>query len=550
MSNLVMDFRGHQVIRVLGEGSFGTVTLVSDPSTGSEIALKTFNAKPGQDLSDVFFRELQSLVELAHPCVLQIVGYSLLTHSRPAQIGTKFAANGSLRDALDKVPRPAFLDETGIAIVAIGIVVGMQFIHSRGVLHRDLKPANILLDEHGYPQIGDLGSSRFGDMGLTMTAQVGTPLYMAPETYDDSDYTTAVDVYSFALMLYELVVGAPAFPPTISRNALYRKVVTGERPKLPANLCDEVKETITLNWAVSPAGRDSFEEVFDRLAAINFKVTAGVDTQRVANFLSFIHCEYQPRPPAPVNPEPPQQPPNVPKAPQQPPVVVQTSQAPPNVPKAPQQSPIVVQTPHPPPNVPKAPTRSIECPLQFKNKKNVPGKEKPTNSMNGIIAWLTKECGGNVDQQGVVEVTSSTPVGSQGWCAARNVVDLAATTYFMSACRAKKDNIPDAGNNCICYDFKNRRIIPKHYAIRTHWYDPGWEELRAWAVETSDDGNKWQEADRRESSRALTGRFTRTFAIARAAECRFIRLVNVGRNHLGDDQLCIEAWEIFGTIIE
>jgi serine/threonine protein kinase len=47
MPDLVMDFQDHTIIRVLGEGSFGTVALVSDPSTGEEIALKTFNAKPG-----------------------------------------------------------------------------------------------------------------------------------------------------------------------------------------------------------------------------------------------------------------------------------------------------------------------------------------------------------------------------------------------------------------------------------------------------------------------------------------------------------------------
>jgi serine/threonine protein kinase len=470
--------------------------------------------------------------------VLRIVGYSLLTHSKPAQIGTKFAANGSLRDALDRSPRPTFLDETGIAIIVVGIVVGMRFIHGRGILHRDLKPANILLDEHGYPQIGDLGSSRLGDLGLTMTAQVGTPLYMAPETYDDCDYTQAVDVYAFGLMLYELIVGQPAFPPTISRNVLYRKVVTGERPQLPATLDDAVRETISRNWAVSPAGRDSFEDIFDRLAAIDFKVTPGVDTTRVSEFLSFIRCEYQPRPPFIVTlgmssePDAPEPSAGVPKPRDQPA----------GVPKLPDQ----------PAGVPKAPksTRSVECPLRFKNKKKIPRKEKPVNPMDGIMAWLTKECGGNVDQQGVVAVTSSIAVGGQRWCAARNVADLDATSYFMSGYHGKTEDIPNAGNNYICYDFIDRRIIPTHYAIRTHWYDPGWQHLRAWLVETSADGQNWHEADRRENSKAVTGRFTRTFAITSAVECRFIRLVNVGRNHLGDDQLSIEAWEVFGTITE
>jgi serine/threonine protein kinase len=208
-SSWIRDFRS------LRKGSFGTVTLFEDPFTHDMMAEKMFGRPEdiSHDFTQTFVREVDGLICLSHPCIIVIVEYSLATKRSPAQIGTRYAANGSLRKALD-ISAP-FLDDAGKAVVACGIIVGMRFIHSQGFVHRDLKPESILLDERGFAQIADLGSSRFCGSGLTLTTQVGTPLYMAPETYDECDYTPAVDVYSFALILYELVVGQPAFPATI-----------------------------------------------------------------------------------------------------------------------------------------------------------------------------------------------------------------------------------------------------------------------------------------------------------------------------------------------
>jgi serine/threonine protein kinase len=139
-SGYVRDFRG---LRVLGRGAFGLVKLLEDPSTHDLIVVEFFDSETPQasDGSAAFFREVDALVLLVHPCVVRIVGYCLATRRFPAQLGTEFAAGASLRDAL---PR---LDDTVKAIVVVGVVLGMKFIDSRGAIHRDLKPANILLDE-------------------------------------------------------------------------------------------------------------------------------------------------------------------------------------------------------------------------------------------------------------------------------------------------------------------------------------------------------------------------------------------------------------------
>jgi hypothetical protein len=103
----------------------------------------------------------------------------------------------------------------------------------------------------------------------------------------------------------------------------------------------------------------------------------------------------------------------------------------------------------------------------------------------------------------------------------------------------------------VCYYFKERMVVPTHDTIRTNWNVPGGDHLKSWLVETSADRESWREVVRVENNRQLNGRYlTGTFAVATGGEFRFIRLVNIGTNHYGSDQLRISAWEIFGSLIE
>jgi hypothetical protein len=184
---------------------------------------------------------------------------------------------------------------------------------------------------------------------------------------------------------------------------------------------------------------------------------------------------------------------------------------------------------------------------------------------DGIIAHLTRECGGTVHDCHVVDITSgsletetnganphSGVYDNKPELAARNVADLEGDSEFLSAFRKQEEDIPNENkNNWICYDFKERRIVPTDYTIRTNGNFPGSSHLKSWAVDTSADGKNWREVAREEDNEKLNGLWkTATFPIAGAGECRFIRLVNIGRNHLGNDALYIQAWEIFGSLVE
>jgi hypothetical protein len=136
---------------------------------------------------------------------------------------------------------------------------------------------------------------------------------------------------------------------------------------------------------------------------------------------------------------------------------------------------------------------------------------------DGIIAHLTRECGGNVHERKVVRVTSGSfeamvyvEAGSL-----KNIVDLETDSSFYTSFRSCPESIAHTRNSWLCHDFRKRMIVPTHYAIRTNDQSPGGLHLKSWLVETSADGETWREVHRKEDTWELNGRhFTRTFAVA------------------------------------
>jgi serine/threonine protein kinase len=139
-------------------GGFGVVKLLEDRSTGDLIAVRLFDSAVSQapDESGAFSHKIDALVLLVHLWVVRIFGCRLATRTSQAQIRTEFAAGGSLREALQR------LDDTGKAIVVMGLVIGMRFVHSRGVIHRDLKPANIPLTSGAIRRLVTSGTAASG----------------------------------------------------------------------------------------------------------------------------------------------------------------------------------------------------------------------------------------------------------------------------------------------------------------------------------------------------------------------------------------------------
>jgi hypothetical protein len=152
------------------------------------------------------------------------------------------------------------------------------------------------------------------------------------------------------------------------------------------------------------------------------------------------------------------------------------------------------------------------------------------DSLDGIIAHLTEECGGNVHDLKVVSVTSSGPRNDHPTFAAKNAVDLRSDSVFYSDYRHKDSDIPHTCNKWICYDFKDRRVVPTHYSISSsNTGGMNSYNLKSWVLEISENGEDWIEIDHKENNSELNDKSaTRVSDVSRSEEGRFIRLVNIG----------------------
>jgi hypothetical protein len=159
------------------------------------------------------------------------------------------------------------------------------------------------------------------------------------------------------------------------------------------------------------------------------------------------------------------------------------------------------------------------------------------SALDGIIAHLSRQCGGNVHEKGVVLI-SGTSASDHPSYAAKNAADLLSPNYFYSR------NDPD---QWISYDFNNRRIRVTHYSFQAY----STSHLRSWVLEGSRDGSDWIELDHREGNSDTDFQHPiGTFSVARSEESRCIRLKQIGKNQNGNDILYLHAFEVFGAISE
>jgi serine/threonine protein kinase len=288
-SVFTINLEEYTKLRFLGSGGYADVTLYKHRFTFEHVAVKVL--RPGladtDRLRTLFMREVIILRELVHPCICRLRGVVIPTDVNPGLIATEFVAGGSLRAVLGDPPR--WFTPTAKVIVLAGIVVAMIYVHAKGIMHRDLKPGNVLLDDRGRPKLCDFGTGKFND-GSPNTANFGTVLYMAPEMYDEEAvYCGKVDVYAFAMILYEVIVGMPAFEkPT--RGTFWAHVMhikRGGRRTIPPAVKNRTGRLIEACWGQVPEERPSFAEVFEAMAAMNFALLDGVQVDEVYRFFEW-----------------------------------------------------------------------------------------------------------------------------------------------------------------------------------------------------------------------------------------------------------------------
>ena len=194
----------------IGRGGMATVFKALDPRLKREVAIKVLPSYYTEDPTfvDRFTQEAQAIAQLNHPNIVTIHDFG--EDKGFTYIVTDFVPGGTLQDKL--FGKPLSLDET---LTYMKPLAGaLDHAHSEGIIHRDLKPANVLLDAQSQPILADFGLARMleGASRFTLAQQVlGTPQYMSPEQALGGDIDHRSDLYSFGVMIFEMLVGQPPF---------------------------------------------------------------------------------------------------------------------------------------------------------------------------------------------------------------------------------------------------------------------------------------------------------------------------------------------------
>jgi serine/threonine protein kinase len=258
-----------------------TVKLRQNETGAVRLAVKTIESKteafPGYGEAMAFVRGLR------HPAIIRIHRMESPHFTHPGRIVMDFAMNGSLSDNFARLKgRP-----TKFAIVVMGIVLGMRFLHSRDLIHRGLEPSHILLDSEFRVRLTGFGRSLLGDSSINLRGESMDAHYSAPEAWENVGQTAKVDSFSFGLILFELLTGAPVFRPSLNPRQVLKRVQYW-RPPIPKEIPEVVRELIYKCWSNDPSERPTFFKIFRRLRRLEYKLVAGVNCGKVCAYVKGI----------------------------------------------------------------------------------------------------------------------------------------------------------------------------------------------------------------------------------------------------------------------
>ena len=212
----VLDNR-YEILAPLAEGGMGAVYRARRTLLGDEVAIKVVRQDmTGQTAGERFIRESRVAASLRHPAIVAIFDFDMPTGAEPYLV-MELLSGPSLRDQIAARGR---LDPADVQRIMPAICSALQLAHERGVVHRDLKPANIVahdyLEGERVHKVVDFGVANLRqlpeDTRLTGAQQfVGTLTYAAPEQFMAGDVDARSDVYSLAVVVFEMITGRVPF---------------------------------------------------------------------------------------------------------------------------------------------------------------------------------------------------------------------------------------------------------------------------------------------------------------------------------------------------
>ncbi|KAI7730118.1 hypothetical protein M8C21_029375 [Ambrosia artemisiifolia] len=263
------------------QGAFGK--LYKGSYNGVDVAIKLLE-KPEDNVDKAilmeqqFQQEVKMLAVLKHPNIVRFVGACC----KPMVwcIVTEYAKGGSVRHFLNKRRNKNSVPLKLAVKQALDVAKGMEYVHGFGFIHRDLKSDNLLISSDRSIKIADFGVARIEVQNEGMTPEMGTYRWMAPEMIQHRPYTQKVDVYSFGIVLWELITGTLPYKNLTDLQAAFAVVNKGLRPTVPDDCLPVLREIMTRCWDVDPNVRPPFTQVVKMLEMAETEIVTEVRSAR------------------------------------------------------------------------------------------------------------------------------------------------------------------------------------------------------------------------------------------------------------------------------
>jgi len=260
-STSLADFKQ---LALLGEGAYSAVYKVLRLADNEIYALKKVKLPSLSDKEKQnALNEVRLLASVKHPNVVAYKEAFWDDKTRCLCI-VQECADGDLLQQINKCKQErAYLREADVWRYLDGMCQGLKALHEIRVLHRDMKSANVFLShtkDGTVAKLGDFNVSKVAKRGLCMT-QTGTPYYASPEVWRDMPYDAKSDMWSLGCILYEMVALRPPFRAE-DMEGLYRKVVRGQYPRIPAHYSQDLADVIAALLQVHPRNRPAVDQLY------------------------------------------------------------------------------------------------------------------------------------------------------------------------------------------------------------------------------------------------------------------------------------------------